>query len=129
MASRGQLLWMLATCIALTTLVTAIPLQQFYPYGAENGDNLIHRNDDGSSPPIPLPSQFNFFGQSVYDFYVSYIRPCQYCFLNTFPYPCVYVVAVRDHTNYQRKVSLACIRERIFAHTYRNYSCTREQKN
>ena len=81
MASRGRLLWLLAAYIVLTTDVTAIPLQQFYPYGVENGDSLIHRNDDGFSLPVPLPSQFNFFGQSVYYFYVSYIRPCQYCFL------------------------------------------------
>ena len=53
------------------TTVTAIPLEEFYPFGEENGDALLNRTLDGSSPVIPFPLPLNFFGQFYHDIFVS----------------------------------------------------------
>ena len=73
MTGRGQLLYLFATglLLELTTPVTAIPLNEFYPYGVEAGDALANRTVDGSSPPIILPLEFSFFGKSFNTIFVS----------------------------------------------------------
>ena len=75
MTGRGQLLYLFATglLLELTAPITAIPLNGFYPYGVEAGDSLVERTLDGSSPPIILPLEFSFFGQSFNTIYVSLI--------------------------------------------------------
>lgn len=53
-----------------TTL--AIPLNEFYPFGAETGDKTLSRTDDGSSPLIELVSSvFPFYGQEYDQLFVS----------------------------------------------------------
>ena len=67
----GKLQQLSAVCFLLMTTVTAIPLEEFYPFGEENGDVLLGRTLDGSSPAIPFPLPLNFFGQIYYDIFVS----------------------------------------------------------
>ena len=70
MASKGLVL---ALCILLLpTDLTAVPLDEFYPFGVDVGDSLVPRNDDGSSDPIALPTAFNFFGQLFSSINASY---------------------------------------------------------
>lgn len=73
MKGRGQLLYLFAAglLLELTTPVTAIPLNQFYPYGVEAGDSLVERTLDSFSPPIILPLEFSFFGKSFNTIFVS----------------------------------------------------------
>ena len=73
MKGRGQLLYLFATglLLKLTAHVTAIPLNEFYPYGIEAGDSLANRTLDGSAPPIILPLEFPFFGKSFNTIFVS----------------------------------------------------------
>ena len=54
-----------AAYLWLMTTVTAIPLEEFYPFGEENGDALLNRTVDGSSPVILPPFPLNFFGRSI----------------------------------------------------------------
>jgi len=42
---------------------TAIPLEDFYPFGATASDSSLLPNDDGSSVPILLNHPFPFFGR------------------------------------------------------------------
>ncbi len=51
--------------------VSAIPLSDFYPFGASNGDMLIGRTDDGSSELITLNRVFPFYGT---DHFVVVVR-------------------------------------------------------
>ena len=37
----GKGLTLLATCVLLNTEVTAIPLEDFYPFGSNVGDNFL----------------------------------------------------------------------------------------
>ena len=73
MKGRGQLLYLFATglLLELTAHVTAIPLNEFYPYGVEAGDTSVERTLDGSSPPIILPLELSFFGRSFNTIFVS----------------------------------------------------------
>ena len=63
----------LSLLITLSKLscVTPIAIEDFYQFGSEAGDAAIGRTLDGSSPPINLPSPFNFFGQSFNRMFVS----------------------------------------------------------
>ena len=67
----GKVQQLLGICFVLMTTVTAIPLEEFYPFGEENGDALLDRTLDGSSPVIPFPLPLNFFGQIYYNISVS----------------------------------------------------------
>ena len=71
MKDTGQLLYWLVSCLLLTACVTAIPLNEFYPFGAGAGDSSVPRIDDGSSPPVSLPQKFFFFRKSFDTIYVS----------------------------------------------------------
>ena len=68
---------MAANLLLLTTFVllascrvSAIPLENFYLFGSDVGDTLLHRNDDDSSNDITLRA-FNFFGRMFSSIYVS----------------------------------------------------------
>ena len=41
--------------------VLGIRLDDFYPYGRQNGDTVMSKSDEGSSPDIPIPSLFPFY--------------------------------------------------------------------
>lgn len=45
----------------LLTQVTMIPLEDFYEFGAEHGDERVPPTDDGSSGEIQLSASFPFF--------------------------------------------------------------------
>ena len=48
-----------------------IPLEDFYPFGVNAGDNVLERTLDGSSPLIDLsPMVFPFHGQEYDQLYV-----------------------------------------------------------
>ena len=42
-------------------IALGLKLDDFYPYGSQNGDTAMPKNDDGSSPDIPISSLFPFF--------------------------------------------------------------------
>ncbi len=65
-----SLLILLSSCSF--SAVLCIPLDQFYPFGRDNGDTLLPKTLDGSSPPIQLNiSSFPFFGQDHRVIFVS----------------------------------------------------------
>ena len=71
-----DLLFIFATlCVGLMLLprvVHAIPLDDFYPYGTDVGDDVLPRNDDGVSSAISLGgSGFRYFGNSHSEIFVS----------------------------------------------------------
>lgn len=48
-----------------------IPLDDFYPFGEDAGDNVMQRTLDGSSPLIKLDSSiYPFYGQEYDQLYV-----------------------------------------------------------
>ena len=50
----------------------SIPLEDFYPFGVNAGDNVLERTLDGSSPLIDLtPAVFPFHGQEYTQLFVS----------------------------------------------------------
>ena len=64
----------LAFCVVLciTLWVQSITESSyFYPYGLDDGDVELPRNDDGGSPKIPLPIQFVLFGTCMNALWVS----------------------------------------------------------
>ena len=50
---------------------TAIPLEDFYPFGAATSDSFLPPNDDDSSEPIFLNRPFPFFGSRHTSLFVS----------------------------------------------------------
>ena len=58
--------------LCITSWVEGITeLSHFYPYGLEDGDVELPRNDDGGSRTIPLPIQFVLFGTCMNALWVS----------------------------------------------------------
>ena len=54
---------LLVVSLALSsTRISAIPLDQFYPYGVGAGDSFLAPTDDGSSGVITLRRVFPFYG-------------------------------------------------------------------
>ena len=51
-------------------ITSAIPL---YPFGAEQGDQLLFPNDDGSTEALNLTVSFPFFGRDYNTIFVSCI--------------------------------------------------------
>ena len=49
----------------------SIPLDQFYAYGPEAGDDELVRNDDESSSTLTLPVPFPFFDEEERTLFVS----------------------------------------------------------
>ena len=64
------------TTVLLTlggTLVTAIPLEDFFSFGVAANDSFLLPNDDGSSESISLNRPFPFFGSRHTSLFVSII--------------------------------------------------------
>ena len=49
----------------------ALTLPNFYPFGANEGDKVVHKNDDGSSGPVQISIAFPFFDENHRSLYVS----------------------------------------------------------
>lgn len=59
--------------LALFTAAFAIPERNFYPFAGSTGDVSLPRVLDVSSPAVPLPTNFPFFGQDHNHLFVSFI--------------------------------------------------------
>lgn len=46
-------------------------LSNFYPFGTNEGDQIVPRNDDGSSGEVQISIAFPFFDQNHRSLYVS----------------------------------------------------------
>ena len=64
---------LLLLLIAYFYSVSAIPLQQFYPFGSGQGDTALLANDDDSSLTITLNRIFPFFGTDQFIIVVSFL--------------------------------------------------------
>lgn len=53
----------------------AVALADFYPFGAERGDAVTPKQDDGGSGLRPLSVPFPFFGAEHSGLYVSNLEP------------------------------------------------------
>ena len=67
---------LLGILLALTSLssVTAIPLDDFYPFGLAAGDTALLSTDDESSEPITLNREFPFYGRRQDVVVVSHLK-------------------------------------------------------
>ncbi|XP_062853195.1 sushi, nidogen and EGF-like domain-containing protein 1 [Trichomycterus rosablanca] len=54
-----------------TCVMTAVPLQDFYPFGREHGDLQTMRQDDGGSGLVEISAAFPFFGDRHMGLYVN----------------------------------------------------------
>ena len=61
----------LFTFMAVANSVSALPLEDFYPFGSSSGDNTFGPALDESSPRISLSVPFLFFGTN---FNILYVR-------------------------------------------------------
>lgn len=52
-------------------VLNAVVLPNFYPFGTSEGDNVVPRNDDGSSGKLSVSTSFPFFGQNHNSLFVS----------------------------------------------------------
>ena len=59
--------------LMLRSYGSGVPLASFYPFGSSAGDTSLGPTNDGTSPPILLPSPFTFFGSPFSTLYVSQI--------------------------------------------------------
>eukprot|EP00105_Crassostrea_gigas_P040178 XP_019924326.1 PREDICTED: sushi, nidogen and EGF-like domain-containing protein 1 [Crassostrea gigas] len=48
-----------------------LTLKDLYPFGDQAGDEALSKNDDGSSPPIPISTLFPFFNHQHSKLFVS----------------------------------------------------------
>ena len=71
LATIGTITVLLAAALLQLNYVAAVPLQDFYPYGAVNGDQALPKSNDGSSPAIQLEVPFRFFSRERSTIYVS----------------------------------------------------------
>lgn len=71
LATIGTITVLLAAALLQLDYVAAIPLHDFYPYGAVNGDQALPKSNDGSSPAIQLEVPFRFFSRERSTIYVS----------------------------------------------------------
>ena len=56
-----------------------VELDDFYPYGLENGDTAVPRNDDGSSGRVNIRFPFPFFDNEHESLFVSNSMSCVAC--------------------------------------------------
>lgn len=70
MASFRGLLFTVVCC-SVVIEVCCITVEEFYTFGEGSGDSRLPRNDDGSSEPITLRTEFPFFDQIRRRVYVS----------------------------------------------------------
>ena len=64
------------TCVVfswcqISFLTEAIRLPKFYPFGTSEGDQVVSRNDDGSSGEVQISIPFPFFDQYHNSLFVS----------------------------------------------------------
>ena len=52
-----------------------LPLEDFVPFGLEEGDFEVRTTDGGASPVVRLSTEFVFFGRKETDVYVSPFKP------------------------------------------------------
>ena len=86
----------------LKNIVWCIPLNEFYPFGSTENDNVLPRSDDGSSPEVSLSSVFPFYDKNFQTLYVSsYVLYCsisQFCIRTwqkvNIQYNCLYALLV-----------------------------------
>ena len=71
---RGLLFTVL--CCSVVIEVCCITVEEFYTFGEGSGDSRLFRNDDGSSEPITLRTEFPFFDQIRRRVYVSTLLQC-----------------------------------------------------
>ena len=55
----------------LIVSVATIPLEDFYSFGSEHGDDVLSANDDGSTEEIQLSVSFPFFDRDHNSLFVS----------------------------------------------------------
>ena len=69
---------LLSTC----HLFEAHKLLNFYPFGENEGDQVVPRNDDGSSGEVPISIPFPFFDHNHKSLFVSISALLQHAFMN-----------------------------------------------
>ena len=74
--------------------VLGVKLDDFYPYGSQNGDTAMSKNDDGSSPDIPISSLFPFFNHQHSKLTVSIL-----CF-HVIIYGCIHLPTFIDKLSF-----------------------------
>ena len=62
----------LTLLLLLPVFSTAIPLDDFYPFGSDTADNSLAPNDDGSSNQIQFSAIFPLFGTDHTTVFVSF---------------------------------------------------------
>ena len=64
-------LWSVVAVSILLSVASAIELSAFYPFGSDEGDQLLPPNDDRSTHLINLNVSFPFFGTDHGTMFVS----------------------------------------------------------
>lgn len=64
----------------LQVVYMRIELEDFYPYGPENGDSAVPTNDDGSSGRVNIGFPFPFFDDEHESLFVSISISRWHCF-------------------------------------------------
>nr|XP_033814614.1 sushi, nidogen and EGF-like domain-containing protein 1 [Geotrypetes seraphini] len=68
----GLFCWTLLIALTSWTQVRgSVPLDDFYPFGLEQGDSITRKQDDGGSGLLPISIQFPFFGAAHAELYVN----------------------------------------------------------
>ena len=70
----GAMAWILFSVVLVAFSLqeaSAIPLRDFYLYGADQGDEFLRSNDDESTRAISLTLPFHFFGRDHRTIFVS----------------------------------------------------------
>lgn len=68
-----QSVWLSIIVVTLPPTLYSIAVDEFYPFGYENGDAKMEVRGDVVSPPIAFPSTFNYFTAGHNRCYVSII--------------------------------------------------------
>lgn len=58
-----------------------LALKDLYPFGDQAGDEALSKNDDGSSPPIPISTLLPFFNHQHSKLFVSRTFYVDHCFI------------------------------------------------
>ncbi|XP_053565879.1 sushi, nidogen and EGF-like domain-containing protein 1 [Bombina bombina] len=67
----GTLVLVCFLCSVLYGVLGLVPLEDFYPFGASEGDSVTRRQDDGGSGLLPISRAFTFFGDKHNGLYVN----------------------------------------------------------
>ncbi|XP_029472488.1 sushi, nidogen and EGF-like domain-containing protein 1 [Rhinatrema bivittatum] len=68
----GLFCWtLLLALVSWTQVQGSVPLDDFYPFGLEQGDSITRKQDDGGSGLLPISIQFPFFGAAHAELYVN----------------------------------------------------------